>query len=88
MKRIARFYRKSLLLAVFGGGVMYATGCTNFLFSINVCGTVLLNCTPEDQLLLVFPFLDVPDFDIDPTCTIPTGCFDRDDDTFADGSFP
>lgn len=80
--------RKSIVVALLSGGLLYQNGCLNALLSIQVCGVILppTICTPTDQLLLTFPFLEVPDFRADPTCTIPNGCFTRDDVT--DGSFP
>jgi hypothetical protein len=80
--------RKGLILGVLGGGMLFSNGCLNALLSIQICGVVVpaTVCTPEDQLLLTFQFLEVPDFDIDPSCTIPNGCFRN--DAFDDGSFP
>ena len=46
--------------------------------SVNLCGTVLTFCEPVDQLNLMFPYLELPDFDADPSCTIPLGCGDGD----------
>jgi len=82
-------WRGTLAAALLSGGMLYQNGCLNALYSIQICGVVLpaTVCTPEDQLLLVFPFLEVPDFEIDPTCTIPFGCFDRGDDV-NDGEYP
>ena len=51
-----------------------ADGCINTLASINLCGTVLTFCTPADQLNLFFPYLSIPDYKSDPSCTIPLGC--------------
>lgn len=66
------------LLTALGGATMLQSGngCLNTLLSIPVCGVVLPDtvCTPEDQLLLTFRFLQVPDFGTDPSCTIPFGC--------------
>ena len=35
------------------------------------CGTILANCTPGSFQL---QFADVPDWNVDPGCTIPGGC--------------
>lgn len=71
-----------LALSALGGGMVFASGngCLNTLLSIPVCGTVVPTtvCTPEDQLLLTFRFLQVPDFGVDPSCTIPYSCGDVD----------
>lgn len=73
-----KFVRKimlgtSLLLA---GGIV--PGCMNTLANINVCGTIFTFCTPADQINLMFPYLDYPDYNADPSCTIPLGCGDGD----------
>lgn len=72
--------RKAIMGAVvaLSGGAVFDNGCMNTLASINVCGTVLTFCTPTDQLNLLFPYLEVPDFQTDPSCTIPLGCGDGD----------
>jgi hypothetical protein len=59
---------------VLAGGSVLGSGCMNTLASINLCGTVFTFCTPTDQLNLLFPMLELPDFDTDPSCTIPLGC--------------
>lgn len=61
----------SVLLA---GGTVLSNGCMNTLASINVCGTVFTFCTPGDQLSLLWPYLEIPDYQTDPSCTIPMGC--------------
>jgi hypothetical protein len=68
-----------LAAAVLAGGTMFGNGCMNALLSITPCGTIvpLTVCTPVDQLNLVFPLLEIPDFRTDPSCTIPFGCGDR-----------
>ncbi len=65
----------SLLCA---GGTVLSNGCINTLASVNLCGTVFPWCTPADQLNLLFPMLETPDFASDPSCTIPLGCADSD----------
>jgi hypothetical protein len=68
--------RKALFTAavILGGGTVMDTSCINALASVNVCGTVLTFCTPADQLNLFFPYLTIPDYSTDPSCTIPLGC--------------
>jgi hypothetical protein len=61
------------------GAMMLLTGgtvlsCANTLANINLCGTVFTFCTPTDQLNLLYPYLDTPDYTTDPSCTIPLGC--------------
>lgn len=76
--RRSKFLKKCLLSAsvLFAGGAVFGSGCANTLASINLCGTVFTFCTPVDQVNLLFPMLDIPDFDVDPSCTIPLGCGD------------
>lgn len=45
--------------------------CEGILTTVELCGTVLGNCQPGTFDLL---FADIPDYDVDPTCTIPGGC--------------
>lgn len=73
-----RLLRKALVgvAAMSAGGFLMANGCANALLSITPCGTVFTFCTPADQANLIFPFLDLPDFNVDPSCTIPYGCGD------------
>ncbi len=49
-------------------------GCIISLSSVNLCGTVFTFCSPADQLNIFYPYLEVPDYNVDPTCTIPYGC--------------
>ena len=75
MRRMMKLKRNLLITtAMFAGGTVFANGCINTVASIPVCGTVLTFCTPVDQLNLIFPLLQTPDFDADPSCTIPLGC--------------
>ncbi len=62
------------LTVLLSGGTVLDNGCFNTLASINVCGTILTFCTPADQINMLFPYLEVPDFQTDPSCTIPLGC--------------
>jgi len=82
-KRMA--IRTGLLLTL-GGGMLFSNGCMNLLTSIQICGVVVpvTVCTPEDQLLLTFQFQEVPNYTVDPTCTIPTAC----DNGGAVGDYP
>ncbi|QDV92187.1 hypothetical protein RAS2_33010 [Phycisphaerae bacterium RAS2] len=72
----ARKLRKLMLgaTAILAGGTVLNNGCINTLASVPICGTVLTFCTPTDQLNLMFPLLETPDFNADPSCTIPLGC--------------
>lgn len=69
----------ALAAAVMGGGLLLNNGCLNLALSITPCGTIvpLTVCTPVDQLNLIFPYLQIPDFHTDPSCTIPFGCGDQ-----------
>ncbi len=75
-----RLLQKALfgLSAALAGGMVLGNGCINTLASVPICGTVLTFCTPQDQLNLMYPMLDLPNFDWDPSCTIPLGCGDGD----------
>ncbi|MCK6457914.1 MAG: hypothetical protein L6Q92_15470 [Phycisphaerae bacterium] len=72
-----RMYRKvALLAAAVSVGSMFNGNCMNLALSITPCGTIfpLTVCTPVDQVNLLFPLLEIPDFRTDPSCTIPLGC--------------
>jgi len=71
-----RKFRKALLglTAVLAGGTAFDNGCINTVASIPFCGTILTFCTPADQLNLFLPSLTIPDYETDPSCTIPLGC--------------
>ena len=56
--------------------VLLVCGCTNFLASTMLCGSVLTFCEPSDQISLFFPILEFPDYDADPSCSIPLNCGD------------
>lgn len=75
MKRY-RLLRKIILSATFAmaGGTVMANGCVNTLASLPICGAVLTFCDSFDQINLLFPYLETPDFRADPSCTIPLGC--------------
>ncbi|HKQ48276.1 MAG TPA: hypothetical protein VJZ71_09435 [Phycisphaerae bacterium] len=78
------------LTVLLSGSTVFDNGCFNTIASINVCGTILTFCTPGDQLNLLFPYLEVPDYAADPSCTIPLGCGDGDlfPDEFTPPNFP
>lgn len=42
--------------------------CETTLTTLNPCGSIFGFCNPQDIDRL---FADIPDFDLDPTCTIP-----------------
>jgi len=71
-----KFLRKAVLSAsvLLAGGTVLGSGCMNTLASVNLCGTVFPWCDPVDQVNLLYPMLELPDFDVDPSCTIPLGC--------------
>jgi hypothetical protein len=70
---IRKFLSRGVLswLAV-PGVAMFQLGflpsCEGILTTFNPCGTVFGFCSEADLDLL---FADIPDFDLDPTCTIP-----------------
>ena len=89
MRRTLKIKKTLLTIAVMlGGGTVMADGCLNTLASVNVCGTVLTFCTPADQLNLFLPYLKLPDFKTDPSCTIPLGCGASDIYTNIPAGFP
>jgi len=53
-------------------GCVFASGllpsCQTALTTVNPCGSIFGFCDPTDIDLL---FADVPDYNLDPTCTIP-----------------
>jgi len=70
---------KKIMLAT---SVLLACGtvfsCVNTISSVNLCGTVFTFCSPADWVNVWYPVLEVPDFNADPSCTIPLGCGDGD----------
>jgi len=66
------------LTVVIAGGSLFGSNCINTVASLPICGSVLTFCTPADQLNVLWPLLETPDFDADPSCTIPLGCGDGD----------
>lgn len=74
-RMMLRMRRMALVAATIAGGTAFGnSGCTNTLLSITPCGTVLAGCTAGDWATLIFPYLDLPDFRADPSCTVPAGC--------------
>ena len=74
VKRLNRWQvglRILLALAMGGTLVQLDLGCLGTIAkNVNPCGTIL-NCDPVEYDLL---FADYPDWDTDPTCTIPGFC--------------
>ena len=59
------------------GGTLYAGGCyQDLLVSVNPCGTVFAFCTPGDWLRAIDPVIEYPDYELDPSCTMPFRCGD------------
>ena len=69
--------RRLLMRAALFSGCLFAlvnsTQCEWMLERFDPCGTILANCEPGS---LQLQFADVPDYDYDPTCTIPGQCGD------------
>jgi len=60
-----------ILLAVSFLGTTFGVGCLGTMVkSINPCGTII-DCDPLEFDLL---FMDIPNFEADPSCTIPGYC--------------
>ncbi|HVP10219.1 MAG TPA: hypothetical protein VMV94_03425 [Phycisphaerae bacterium] len=75
MRRHKKIQKVVLALSIaLAGGTVLGDGCINTLASIPICGTVLTFCTPQDQLNLFYPMLETPNFQWDPSCTVPYGC--------------
>lgn len=75
MKRSRKVKKVMIALStLLAGGTVLDNGCINTIASIPFCGALLTFCTPADQLNLFLPSLQVPDYDTDPSCTIPLGC--------------
>ena len=69
-----RFKRCVFVLATALTSTMYVSlggACEWVTTRFDPCGTLLGNCSPGTFDLA---FASVPDFDLDPTCTIPGGC--------------
>lgn len=88
MRNYKRMRRKLVGLSLLAaGGSLFANNCINFAASLPICGAVLTFCTPTDQISLLWPLLQTPDFSADPSCTIPLGC-GRGDENFFPGAPP
>lgn len=75
--------------AFLAGGTVLQSNCANAIYSLPICGAILTFCTPTDQLNALFPLLETPDFNADPSCTIPLGCSAGNEGTFFEpGQFP
>ena len=70
-RRVARFVFSMLLpvLAFYQFGLL--SSCEDILTTFNPCGNIFGFCTEEDIDLL---FATIPDYGLDPTCTIPYAC--------------
>ncbi len=56
-------------------GTTFAPGCVETaLLAVNPCGTVLENCTPQEWYELIWPIVNAPDYERDPSCSIPYAC--------------
>ena len=67
LRNLRRFWTT---LAVLSGCTFqygWIPSCQGALTTVNPCGTIL-TCLPEDIDLI---FSDIPNWDLDPTCTIP-----------------
>ncbi len=77
MRKYMTLRKKMIGVAVvIAGGSLFQSNCINTVASLPICGGVLTFCSPADQMNALFPFLETPDFDSDPSCTIPLGCGD------------
>ncbi len=68
IRKIAGRGFKSLAIVAVGIQFGLIPSCEGLLTTFNPCGTIFGFCAPEDIDLL---FADIPDFRLDPTCTIP-----------------
>ena len=77
-----------MLGAVVTGGTVYAnSGCTNTILSLTPCGTIIAGCTAGDWANLIYPYLDLPDYQADQSCTIPGACGNNDSQPGIPGFF-
>ena len=58
------------LALVVGGGALLGVlpSCKSVLTTFNPCGTIFAFCDPTDIDTM---FADIPDYELDPTCSIP-----------------
>ena len=88
MRRLVKQKKLAMTATVLlAGGTVFQGTCANALFSLPICGAVLTFCTPGDQINVLWPLLTTPDFDADPTCTIPLGCLGTDENQVGNGFF-
>ncbi len=80
MRRLSRMRSRlqvALMFSLLGGYSLAGFGGINCLGQatrlLNPCGTVLV-CDPLEYDLMNYDLDDFPDFDVDPTCTIPGFC--------------
>ena len=72
---IRRMRRVAMVATMLAGGTVLANGgWMNALLSVSPCGTILAGCSTGDWLNFIYPYLDIPDYAADPSCTIPLGC--------------
>ncbi len=73
-QRLLRHRLAAATLVLSGGSMLFGLpSCEATLKTLNPCATVLEFCDANDIELL---FADIPDYGLDPTCTVPflTGC--------------
>ena len=64
-----------LMLAPLLAGTVLSSGCLETaLLAANPCGTIFKNCTPDTWYAVIWPVIEAPNYDKDPSCTIPFGC--------------
>jgi len=74
IKQRARRFLLAGVALMSGFTFLFIPSCEGILTTFDPCGTILGNCAPGTFQLL---FADVPDYSVDPTCTIPGGCADE-----------
>ena len=72
MQRSTKIRRPRLIIAlavlVCGQVLALLPSCETALTTVNPCGSIFGFCDPIDMDLM---FADIPDYDLDPTCSIP-----------------
>ena len=61
------------LAIVIVASCLYQGACLSALYGVNPCGTILANCDPTEYEQLFGDYYE-PDYNVDPTCTIPFEC--------------
>ena len=72
MLRLWKFWRTAVVSLAVGGSLLqfgFLPSCEGVFSVFNPCGTILGFCTEEDLDLILSE--SIPNFDLDPTCTIP-----------------